>query len=177
MDAIENAVNDLVASGLTQADSAKAISDGFSVAISIIAQKNQTIAAMFTKTQLDQAVAEANAAKDLIITQKNQTIATLDEAITQKEQSIAILNESIIQKDQTIALMFTQAQFNKAIADANAAKDLIISQKEQTIASMFTEGQLDEAVIKERLKYDINGDGVIRLAEVVYYLQLLAGFR
>ena len=61
---------------------------------------------------------------------------------------------------------FTQDQLNQAVADANTAKDLIITQKDQaitvlnttllskgqTIAAMFTKIQLDQAVAEEQRK-------------------------
>jgi formylglycine-generating enzyme required for sulfatase activity len=90
-----------------------------------------------------------------------------------------------------IASMFTKTQLDQAVADANAAKDLIIAQKDQTIttlnttisskdqtiASMFTKQQLDQAVVEERIKWDINNDGKRGLEEVIYILQTLVGLR
>ena len=80
--------------------------------------------------------------------------------------------------------MFSQAELNQAVADAEAAKDAIIAQKDQTIsdlnatiASMFSQEELDQAVLTERLRWDINNDGKISLEEAIHALQIAAGLR
>ena len=42
---------------------------------------------------------------------------------------------------------------------------------------MFTQQQLNQAVTQERMKWDINNDGKLSLAEVIYILQQMAGLR
>jgi hypothetical protein len=78
----------------------------------------------------------------------------------------------------------TQEQLNEVVTNTEAAKDDVIAQRDQTItnlnttiASMFTQQQLDQAVLDERMKYDQNGDGVIGMDNVIYYLQILSGLR
>lgn len=131
----------------------------------------------FTQEQLDQAVSHAETAKDLIITEKEQIITTLNDDIAQKEQTIIALNA-------TIASMFSKEQLDQAIADAEAANDLIISDKDQiitdlnkTIEIMFTQEQLEQAVDDAITVWDKNTDGVIGLEEVIYRLQVLSGIK
>ncbi len=77
---------------------------------------------------------------------------------------------------------YTQEELEQAEADANAAKDQIITQKDQeiadlntTITSMFTQEELNQAVnnaIVNALKNcDVNGDGQVRLEEAIHALQ------
>ena len=183
-----NAAKDLVISEKDQTIAAmftktqldKAVADANAAKDLVISEKDQTIAAMFTKTQLDKAVADANDSKDLVIAEKDQTIASMFTK-TQLDKAVADANAAkdlvIAEKDQTIASMFTKIQLDKAVADANAAKDLVITEKDQTIASMFTKTQLDKAVADEKLKYDINGDEKIDMAEVIYILQTMTNVR
>lgn len=91
-DAINDVINDLFASGLSQNALAQAISEAFNVGMSIIAEKKQTI------ENLNAAIAD-----------KNLLIDTLNESITQKNQTIADLEE-------TIASMFTQEELDQAVA-------------------------------------------------------------
>jgi len=63
--------------------------------------------------------------------------------------------------------MYTQAQLDSAIANAEAAKDTII-------AVMFTQEQKDEAVKKAVAELDINSDGILTIEEAIHALQVLS---
>ncbi len=142
-----------------------------------ISQKDDTIALMFTQQQLDQALIDATTLKDLVISERDETISALNSNISQKDQAIIELSSTILSQNEIIATMFTQNELDQAIAEANAAKDLILEEMEQTIASMFTQEQLDQAIETERTKYDPNRDGMIGLEDIIYYLQVVAGIR
>jgi len=51
--------------------------------------------------------------------------------------------------------MYSQEELDQAVADANAAKDVIIAEKEGIIASMFTQEQLDQAVADANAAKDV----------------------
>ena len=117
----------------------------------------------YSQEQLNQAVADAEAAKDVIIASKDQTISDLN---------------------TTIDSMYTQEQLDQAVASAEAAKDEIITEKDEiiselntTMASMLTQEQLDQAVLRERQRWDINGDNKIGLEEAIHVLQIVSGIR
>jgi hypothetical protein len=82
----------------------------------------------------------------------------------------SIMTLVVLPENVVIDGWYTQEQKDKAVADANAAKDLIIS-------SMFIKTQLDQAVAEERIKWDVNNDGKMGLEEVIYILQKVAGVR
>ena len=117
----------------------------------------------------------------------NPTITNLnpgfyDTILTVTDNDGAVSVDNMIFSAAGIA--FTQQQLDQAVADAEAAKDLIITEKDKsiaalntTIAAMFTQAQVDKAISEERIKWDINNDGKMGLVEVIYILQMIAAVR
>jgi PKD repeat protein len=82
-----------------------------------------------------------------------------------------------------------QTQIDRAVAEAEAAKDLVIAAKDKivaqkdqaitglnaTVASMFTKDQFDTAILNESEKWDINGDGKVSIEEAIYALKIASG--
>ena len=88
-------------------------------------------------------------------------------------------------------VLYTQAQLDQTVTVAATAKDQVIAQKDQsitalnstiternqTIAAMFTQVQVDHAAAKERLKWAINGNAILELADIIRALQIMARLR
>jgi len=66
-----------------------------------------------------------------------------------------------------VTALYTKAQKDKAVSDAQAAKDAIISGLNAEIAGMYTQEQMDAAIGK----YDPSRDGIVGLEEAIHALR------